>query len=145
MSAPSRGADVPIWAPYYGATILIAFKRFWRKYVVFTGRASRSEYWWWALVNVVIYIVLQIIASATGETSTTATATGTQASFSFADQGVVGVIIGLSTLATIPPETTLHGSFEESHVHSPGRPERRNTRAWFPRAGKTPIWGLPGA
>jgi uncharacterized membrane protein YhaH (DUF805 family) len=32
----------------------------WRKYAVFSGRASRSEYWFFALFNFVISVVLEI-------------------------------------------------------------------------------------
>lgn len=44
--------------PLYGASIGEAFVRFWRKYFVFSGRASRSEYWWWYLTAVIINAVL---------------------------------------------------------------------------------------
>jgi hypothetical protein len=49
--------------PLPGATIAQAFVRFWTKYAVFTGRASRSEYWWWTLTFSVIYAVLLIVTS----------------------------------------------------------------------------------
>src|SRR3712207_2846210 len=32
-----------------------------RKYVTFSGRASRSEYWWWALFYVLVFIVAGIL------------------------------------------------------------------------------------
>ncbi len=35
-----------LWEPLYGASLGQAFGRFWRKYADFTGRASRSEFWW---------------------------------------------------------------------------------------------------
>ena len=35
-----------------------------RKYIVFSGRAQRSEYWWFFLFNFVISVVLGIIAAA---------------------------------------------------------------------------------
>ena len=38
--------SVPLDQPLYGATFGQAISRFWRKYATFTGRASRSEYWW---------------------------------------------------------------------------------------------------
>lgn len=47
--------QVPLWAPLYGATFGQAWKRFWRKYADFTGRASRSEFWW-AYLGVVITV-----------------------------------------------------------------------------------------
>lgn len=37
---------VPRRFPLYGANPLDAFVRFFTKYAVFSGRASRSEYWW---------------------------------------------------------------------------------------------------
>jgi uncharacterized membrane protein YhaH (DUF805 family) len=49
---------VPLWAPYYGASMTIAVKRFFQKYVIFAGRASRSEFWWWMLVSFVVSILL---------------------------------------------------------------------------------------
>ena len=33
----------------------------WKKYAVFSGRATRSEYWYFTLVNVLIDAVLQIL------------------------------------------------------------------------------------
>lgn len=36
-------------------------KRFFTKYATFSGRASRSEYWWWFLVSTLVGIVLNII------------------------------------------------------------------------------------
>jgi uncharacterized membrane protein YhaH (DUF805 family) len=47
--------------PLYGAPPLTAYARFWRRYVVFSGRASLSEYWWTALLSSVIAAVLGIV------------------------------------------------------------------------------------
>ena len=44
----------PLDKPYYGASLRVAFVRFWRKYATFSGRASRSEFWWWALAWIVV-------------------------------------------------------------------------------------------
>lgn len=57
--APQR---VPLWAPHYRAPFGEAFVRFWKKYARFDGRASRSEYWWWALADALIILVLYAIA-----------------------------------------------------------------------------------
>src|ERR1700712_3930150 len=57
---------VPLWAPYYGAPIGVAITRFFTKYADFTGRASRSEYWWWALVSFLVGVVLELIGLFTG-------------------------------------------------------------------------------
>ncbi|WP_099221794.1 DUF805 domain-containing protein [Listeria costaricensis] len=42
--------------------IFRAYKLFWKNYVNFHGRASRSEYWFSALINVVILILLMMIS-----------------------------------------------------------------------------------
>jgi uncharacterized membrane protein YhaH (DUF805 family) len=52
-------------APLYGATFPQAVSRFFRKYATFSGRASRSEYWWWVLANVLISLGLNLIGSLT--------------------------------------------------------------------------------
>ncbi len=54
--------EPPLWAPYYGAPFPAAVKRFWKKYTVFSGRASRSEYWWWALVSGLFFLFALIPA-----------------------------------------------------------------------------------
>ena len=50
----SNSGQVPLEAPLRGATFGQAFARFFKKYVIFHGRASRSEYWWWFLAHWVI-------------------------------------------------------------------------------------------
>ena len=50
--------------PLPGASIGQAFVRFWTRYAVFTGRASRSEYWWWTLIQVVVYLAVVAVAGA---------------------------------------------------------------------------------
>ena len=60
MTAPTPWASpgVPLWAPYYGAPFGEAIARYWKKYARFDGRASRGEYWWWALADAVIIALL---------------------------------------------------------------------------------------
>ena len=48
----------------YGATPPQAWRRFVRKYVTFSGRASRSEFWWWLLAFGVVSIVLSLVNKA---------------------------------------------------------------------------------
>ncbi|RSX52260.1 DUF805 domain-containing protein [Bifidobacterium samirii] len=55
MAAP------PLDKPYYGCPLPEAFLRFWKKYATFSGRASRSEFWWWMLCAVVINFLLGMI------------------------------------------------------------------------------------
>lgn len=61
MSNPA----VPLDQPLYGATFGQAIGRFWKKYATFSGRASRSEYWWAYLFNVIIGAVVWAIALGT--------------------------------------------------------------------------------
>jgi uncharacterized membrane protein YhaH (DUF805 family) len=51
----------PLWAPLYGATLSAAVLRFWRKYAIFSGRASRSEFWWWELCYFVVFCAIDIV------------------------------------------------------------------------------------
>ena len=55
--APS-GPDTPLGKPYYGASFGTAVARYWKSYALFSGRASRSEYWWPYLVNAIVSAVL---------------------------------------------------------------------------------------
>lgn len=59
------GTVVPLWAPLYGATMGQAWNRFWRKYADFSGRASRSEFWfaylWFFILMFGSYFVFAIL------------------------------------------------------------------------------------
>ena len=99
-----QAGEPPLWAPYYGAPLPAAVKRFWKKYTAFSGRASRSEYWWWTLIAVIIGIVLQIVLTVAGAAGATTTASGTMPG-----PGAIPVIIILVVwgLATIIPSIAL--------------------------------------
>lgn len=65
-TAPTPGAPaavVPLDKPYYGCSFQEAFLRFWKKYAMFKGRASRSEFWWWTLANAGIVFVIDLLIS----------------------------------------------------------------------------------
>lgn len=64
-ATPQPVGPAPLDQPQYNATIGQAASRFWRKFATFTGRASRSEYWWWFLISFGVSIVLQIAGSLT--------------------------------------------------------------------------------
>jgi len=97
-AAPTSG-PVPLWAPYYGASLGVAFTRFFKKYADFTGRASRSEYWWWALISFVIGIVLELIGLATGAFNATLQPDGNSTPGpGFAFFIILAVIWGLGTI-----------------------------------------------
>ena len=98
------GGEPPLWAPYYGAPFQAAAKRFFKKYASFSGRASRSEYWWWTLVAVIVGIVLNIIVGSGMVTSTSAYSSAPQ----LGPGAVVGLILGIIWgLATIVPSLAL--------------------------------------
>jgi uncharacterized membrane protein YhaH (DUF805 family) len=79
-------------APLYGATIGQAFTRFWKKYATFAGRASRSEYWWFALIGFVVAVVTTLIdvvaAGSFAEANASATGLG----------DILSYVWGLATL-----------------------------------------------
>nr|WP_318241763.1 DUF805 domain-containing protein [Arthrobacter pullicola] len=51
---------MPLSQPLYGASFGAAVKRFFKKYATFSGRASRSEYWWFMLFQAIVITVLYI-------------------------------------------------------------------------------------
>ena len=56
--------SAPSDRPLYGAGFGQAVRRFWSKYATFSGRASRSEFWWWQLANLLVAVVLAVIVIA---------------------------------------------------------------------------------
>ncbi len=86
--ADLAGATDPsdLTRPFYGATFPIAAKRFFKKYATFSGRASRSEFWWAQLMGVLIGLipgllvligVIQSLAQSPTTTSGTSSSVGT--------------------------------------------------------------------
>ncbi|NJC24047.1 uncharacterized membrane protein YhaH (DUF805 family) [Arthrobacter pigmenti] len=47
--------------PLHDASFGSAVKRFFKKYATFSGRASRSEYWWVVLFNFLVSMVLSVV------------------------------------------------------------------------------------
>lgn len=93
-------AAPPLWAPHYGCSPGDAFRRFFRKYADFTGRASRSEYWWWQLANLVGGLALYLLAVLAGIPGNSAAGPGP------GWFGGLGVMV-LCLLATAVPQLTL--------------------------------------
>lgn len=62
--------------PLYGASPAQAVTRFFQNYAKFTGRASRSEYWWIAGFFGVAYGVLGVLVGFIGSATRTVDATG---------------------------------------------------------------------
>jgi uncharacterized membrane protein YhaH (DUF805 family) len=97
--APTTGT-APLNQPLYGASIGQAVGRFWKKYATFSGRASRSEFWWWALVNIIISGILYGVLLATTDMQAMAQ-TGTP------QFGPAYVVYLLWSLATLIPGLAL--------------------------------------
>ena len=98
---PAQAGEPPLWAPLYGASFQQAVQRFFKKYATFSGRASRSEYWWWALVSFIVGIIINIITN-TGMTTTPSGAAV------LGPGAVVGIILAVIWgLATIVPSLAL--------------------------------------
>lgn len=92
--------EPPLWAPWYGISFGKAVGRFFKKYATFSGRASRSEFWWWYLANAIVVIVLSIlygIGIGTSERSTVSmsTATSTSVQSTVAEPSALFVISGI--------------------------------------------------
>jgi uncharacterized membrane protein YhaH (DUF805 family) len=92
----------PLDQPHYGIGPVAAVKRGFAKYATFTGRASRSEYWWLALLTFVVFLVLGIPALVLGtSTSPDGGATPGPAGVPFL------VALGLFYLAVLVPSVAL--------------------------------------
>jgi uncharacterized membrane protein YhaH (DUF805 family) len=94
--------DVTLSQPLYGATFGQAVSRFFKKYATFTGRASRSEFWWWFLVNTIVGLVLYVLTLVLGSSGATFDA---NTGMSTPGPGiVVGIVLSsIWFLATIVP------------------------------------------
>jgi len=62
--------------PLYGAGPVEAVKRFYQNYAKFSGRASRSEYWWVAAFFFIAYGVLGLLIGVIGSATATIGADG---------------------------------------------------------------------
>ena len=59
--------EPPLHLPWPGASFMGSFKRFWKKYATFSGRASRSEFWWAYLAQYILsFAVIAFIALVMG-------------------------------------------------------------------------------
>jgi uncharacterized membrane protein YhaH (DUF805 family) len=103
--ATEPAGEPPLWAPWYGISFGGALRRFFQKYADFSGRASRSEFWWVILAYGIVFFVLNIISSAAGGLgSVMASQSGTLERTSPSVGGViVSVIEGIVFLAIVVP------------------------------------------
>lgn len=93
IAAGRRPSDKPI----YRATPQEAIARYFAKYAVFHGRASRSEFWWAYALNVVVFLIagigVEMANSLAGPSAPRPTAGST----------ALGIVFGLYVLAVIVP------------------------------------------
>lgn len=68
-AVPAASATPPLDWPWYGIGFGAAIRRGFQKYVVFRGRASRGEYWWWFLFVAAVSFVLVILSNLTSRNS----------------------------------------------------------------------------
>lgn len=57
-----EGAEPALDQPWYGIGFLRAIDRFWRKALVFRGRASRGEFWWASLFQYLLTVAVDLAA-----------------------------------------------------------------------------------
>jgi uncharacterized membrane protein YhaH (DUF805 family) len=94
-------------APLVGASPGDALRRLWTRAFQVRGRASRSEYWWWMLLNLTVVGVCQLLIPGllTGRTPQPSLMLGPFGSLLFAD-------IPLLTVAhTDPPSSPVAAGF----------------------------------
>jgi uncharacterized membrane protein YhaH (DUF805 family) len=96
-------ASAPLDQPLYGATPVQAVSRFFRKYATFSGRASRSEFWWVSLFLFVVFLLIWIpgiivgVATGTPGTDSYGRAT-TVPGPAFAIFAILGVLVYLAVV-----------------------------------------------
>ncbi|MCI1984615.1 MAG: DUF805 domain-containing protein [Bifidobacteriaceae bacterium] len=99
-SAPAMQPNAPqlennriaLSQPAYGTNPGQAFARFFKKYATFSGRASRSEYWWMMMWFAIIYVVWFALVSVLPDSGA-----GTMVIV------VLSLLMGVFMLATIVP------------------------------------------
>ena len=98
-------ATASLSQPLYGASFGQAVSRFFKKYGTFSGRASRSEYWWVYLFTFLVGLVV------VGAVTAFVYATGTpraDGSIEYSSAGVAVTLVGVViALALIIPQISL--------------------------------------
>jgi uncharacterized membrane protein YhaH (DUF805 family) len=118
-----------LWAPDYDASVGEAVRRFFKKYATFTGRASRSEYWWWTLISGVVGLILEIVVMLGGASGSTVNDAGATVP---GPGAIVGyVLVAIWTLATLVPSLAL----TVRRLHD------ANFSGWMVLIGLVPILG----
>jgi len=89
----------------------------WKKFAVFQGRARRKEYWFFALINVVVVIALVMADFATGTLNS---------------EAGIGLLSGLYSLAVLVPSLAV----SVRRLHDVGR------SGWWVLLALVPLLGL---
>ena len=100
-------ALVPLSQPLPGASFPQAVSRFFRKYATFSGRASRSEYWWaWLglfVVNLVGFVIALGGPAIAGALSGTSAVEAVSNPLALAMSTIGQILLSVISLATIVP------------------------------------------
>lgn len=97
--------DTALSQPLYGATFGQAASRFFAKYATFSGRASRSEFWWSYLLFFIIVMPLAALAGITIGLTGEPTASG---GVRITAPGVIAlIVVGLIVLALLIPRISV--------------------------------------
>lgn len=88
----------------FGESIKTVFS----KYATFSGRASRSEYWWFVALNSVVGLVIYLIAAPSGMTIDSIAANGgSSLAIIEAFPGWASALLGCYSLAVLLPSLAL--------------------------------------
>lgn len=121
-------STVPVGQPLYGASFGQAVKRFFKGYVKFSGRASRSEFWWAMLFTFLISLVVQIpfwiVWSIVMVRATSSSGAGFDAAAEQEMLGlsgimllVIGVMVLLSLAIVLPTYAVMWRRLQDANFH----------------------------
>lgn len=106
----AQGMPLPLSQPVYGVSMMEAYKRYWKKSFRFAGYASKSEFWWPALINGIIVLVpallifvIQIIATVSAASASDPNAAGVTVGITSIISFLVWGFLFLFSLATLIP------------------------------------------
>lgn len=104
---PYDGAASPedLSRPLYGATLGQALSRFFKNYASFSGRASRSEYWWVGLIFGGGWFVLGTIINVVDQMTYTSSAMSYGAASAIS--GLIGFVLLIVGLGVFIPSLAL--------------------------------------
>ena len=127
---PQTGAEPPLDWPWYGIGFGAAVKRFFKKYATFNGRASRGEYWWVTLFNVLVAVVLNAFMLPGLISASTAASTGVAPELGAGYYAATG-LASLWSLVILVPSIAV----AVRRLHDTGR------SGWFYLLGLIPLVG----